>query len=51
LRRAPSDGFRDGWSAAIVNPAEQLEELADLRSRGLLTEEEFEQQRARVLEP
>ena len=45
----PSDRFDDEWSAAIVDLAEQLEELSDLRSRELLTADEFEQQRARIL--
>jgi len=34
--------------ALIVDPIEQLEELADLRRRGLLTSEEFERQKTRV---
>jgi hypothetical protein len=35
-------------AALIVDPVQQLEELADLRSRGLLTTEEFERQKTRV---
>jgi hypothetical protein len=34
----------------IVDPIEQLEALADLCDRGLLSPEEFERQRAKVLE-
>lgn len=51
LGRWPGDERANRWTAGIVDPAEQLEELADLRARGLLTAEEYERQRARVLEP
>lgn len=47
----PAWGGREaegGVAALIVDPIEQLEELADLYSRGLLTREEFERQKARV---
>jgi hypothetical protein len=33
----------------LVDPVEQLKELADLGARGLLSDEEFEQLKARVL--
>ncbi len=36
--------------AWIVDPVEQLEELADLLSRGLLSREEFERQVAKVID-
>jgi ABC-type multidrug transport system fused ATPase/permease subunit len=35
--------------AAGSNPAEQLTSLADLRDRGVITAEEFEQQKAKIL--
>jgi hypothetical protein len=35
-------------AAFIVDPIEQLEELADLRRRGLLTTEEFDRQKTRI---
>jgi len=35
-------------AAFIVDPIQQLEELADLRRRGLLTTEEFERQKTRI---
>jgi Short C-terminal domain len=38
-----------GWGTLIVDPVGQLEELADLRNRGLLTPEEHERQKDRVL--
>jgi Short C-terminal domain len=37
-------------ASLIVNTAEQVKELADLFGRGLLSREEFERQRAKVLE-
>jgi Short C-terminal domain len=50
LARPPCGGreLEGGVAALIVDPIEQLEELADLRSRGLLTSEEFERQKTRV---
>jgi hypothetical protein len=49
LARSPADDRGGRWAAWIVDPAEQLKELDDLRHRGFLTSEEFEQQRAQVL--
>lgn len=37
-----------GWAAGLVDPVAQLRELADLRSRGLLSDEQFEAQKAKV---
>jgi hypothetical protein len=34
----------------VVDPVRQLEELADLRDRGLLSSEEFERQKEKVLD-
>ena len=51
LLARPPVGARElegGVAALIVDPIEQLEELADLRSRGLLTSDEFERQKTRV---
>ena len=39
------------WAALLVDPAEQLVTLADLLARGLLSPAEYEQHKARVLEP
>lgn len=44
----PSDGLR---AAPFVDPAQQILELADLVDKGLLTADEFERQRNKVLEP
>jgi hypothetical protein len=38
-----------GWAAQFVDPVAQLEELADLRARGVLSAEEFEHQKARII--
>jgi hypothetical protein len=35
----------------LIDPAEQLEMLADLLGRGLLSPVEYERQKAKVLEP
>jgi hypothetical protein len=40
----------DDWAGLVVDPVEQLRGLADLRRRGLLTGDEYEQQRAKVLD-
>ena len=39
------------WMARLIDPADQLAELADLRERGLLSTEEFEREKAKVLGP
>jgi hypothetical protein len=39
------------WVAPVIDPVAQLEELADLRNRGLLSTQEFEEQKAKVLHP
>lgn len=37
------------WSAFVVDPVEQLRDLADLHDRGLLSEDEFNEQKSKVL--
>jgi hypothetical protein len=50
LVRPPCGADPDrGWVAMVVDPVEQLEALADLCRRGLLTSDEFAQQKAKVL--
>jgi hypothetical protein len=39
------------WTAFIIDPIEQLQALADLLSRGLLSAAEFERQKAKIIEP
>ena len=54
LLTRPPCGSREldrGWAAWLVDPVEQVRELADLRDRGLLTAEEFERHKAKALEP
>ena len=40
----------DAWMAFVVDPVEQLSALADLHVRGLLSPDEFERQKAKVIE-
>ena len=40
-----------GWAAWLVNPVDQLKELGDLYARGLLSDEQFDRQKAKVIEP
>jgi hypothetical protein len=51
LSRAPSvgNGSKRGAAASIGDPVAQLRELAELWVRGLLSREEFERQKARLL--
>jgi putative oligomerization/nucleic acid binding protein len=52
LVRPPCSGSAlQGWADLVIDPIEQIEELADLRHRGLLTAEEFERQKAKVFRP
>ncbi len=38
-----------GWASLYVDPIEQLHELADLSARGVLSPDEFERQKSKVL--
>ena len=52
LGRAPSnvgDAEPAAWAALVVDPVAQLGELDDLVGRGLLSREEFERLKARIL--
>jgi putative oligomerization/nucleic acid binding protein len=54
LLARPPCGRREiesGWAALIVDPVSQLAELAQLFTRGLLSSEEFERQKAKVVWP
>jgi hypothetical protein len=42
--------YEDSWTALVVDPVEQLSALADLHARGLLSPDEFERQKAKVIE-
>ncbi len=41
--------YEDAWMAFVVDPVEQLNALADLHDRGLLTTSEFDRQKAKVI--
>jgi hypothetical protein len=43
--------YQQRATTAVVDPTAQLLELADLFGRGLLSQDEFEQHKARVLDP
>jgi len=51
LARPPcgARGFEHGWAALAVDPAAQIRALAELLKAGLLSEEEFERQKAKAL--
>jgi hypothetical protein len=51
LARAPSGTMTadPGWVALVVDPVAQLGELADLTRRGLLSTEEYDRLKARVV--
>jgi hypothetical protein len=40
----------DGWMAFVVDPIEQLHTLADLRKQGLLSAEEYERQKSKIID-
>ena len=39
-----------GWALQVIDPVRQLRALADLRHRGLLSREEYQQQKSKVLD-
>ena len=50
-RQAKAQQAGAGQPAIPADAIAQLKELADLKERGILTEEEFTVQKARILEP
>lgn len=42
--------YDDRWAALVIDTTGQLETLADLLARGLLSTEEYERHKAKVLE-
>jgi Short C-terminal domain len=52
LARAPCliTMYDERWAALVIDPTEQLRTLADLLARGLLSGEEYERHKAKVLE-
>ena len=53
LARPPcgSRSFEEQWAAFVIDPVAQVRALAGLRDDGLLSDEEFERQKAKVLGP
>jgi hypothetical protein len=39
-----------GWALLVIDPVRQLRELADLHHRGLLSGDEYQHQKAKVLD-
>ena len=50
-RRPKAQQAGAGQPVTPADPIGQLKELADLKERGILTEEEFASQKARILRP
>jgi Short C-terminal domain len=42
--------YDDSWVGLVVDPTDQLEALADLLARGLLSSDEFDREKAKILE-
>jgi len=51
LSRPPDSERHGGYSALLVDPIGQLEQLHSLYAQGILSEEEFESQKTRILAP
>jgi len=45
----PARDAATSWEACYIDPVEQLEELAGLWARGLLSRDEFEREKAKVI--
>jgi hypothetical protein len=51
LSRPPCrDTSANWWMNWLVSPADQVEQLADLYRKGLMSAEEFERQKAKIFE-
>jgi hypothetical protein len=52
LTRPPCDqrGVAQGWTAIAIDPIAQLRVLGDLLTAGLLSQDEFDRQKAKVLD-
>ena len=50
LVRPPCDGHEheQGWAALVIDPIAQLNELTELHRRGVLTDDQFEEQKAKI---
>jgi Short C-terminal domain len=52
LERPPATAreHSSGWALSVIDPVRQLRELADLHHQGLLSREEYQQQKSKVLD-
>jgi hypothetical protein len=52
LERPPATAreLGPGWSLLVIDPVRQLRELADLHRRGLVSGEEYQQQKCKILD-
>jgi hypothetical protein len=48
-QQAPPPQYEEAPAPSAADPMQQLQELADLKDRGVLTEEEFAAQKAKIL--
>lgn len=49
LARPPDSDSESRFSSLLVDPIEQLEQLRNLYAQGVLSQEEFESQKARLV--
>ena len=47
---ATARGLGPGWASLVIDPVSQIRELADLHRRGLVSREEYEQQKCKILD-
>ncbi len=52
LERPPATAreLGPGWALLVIDPVNQLRELADLHRRGLVSAEEYQQQKCKILD-
>ena len=52
LERPPATAreLGPGWAVLVIDPVNQLRELADLHRRGLVSQEEYQQQKCKILD-
>ena len=52
LERPPATAreLGPGWALLVVDPVNQLKELADLHRRGFVSPEEYQQQKCKILD-
>jgi hypothetical protein len=52
LERPPATARQlgPGWALLVIDPVSQLRELADLHRRGLVSRDEYQQQKCKILD-